>query len=77
VLTTSKGNFFPLPFDKKNLQKKKKTIKRNNSIKTNNMVVGGDNLKQQLKFNGGSNNFIVDGGDAFITMSAVMFASNG
>jgi len=41
------------------------------------MVVGGDNLKQQLKFNGGSNNFIVDGGDAFITMSAVMFASNG
>lgn len=41
------------------------------------MVVGGDNLKQQLKMNGGSNNFIVDGGDTFITMSAVMFASNG
>jgi len=35
------------------------------------MVVGGDNLKRQL--NGGSNNFIVDGGHTFITMSAVMF----
>lgn len=38
------------------------------------MVVGGDKLKRQLKMKAGNNNFIVDSGDTFITMSAVMYS---